>query len=74
MCTIEERGAPAVQRLVEQHGLVTLVRPVYRSALRTALGRLLDVPRAVPVPDRPIETPRERRRRKQYRLDRKSVV
>ncbi|WP_338021390.1 response regulator [Alloalcanivorax marinus] len=68
MCTIEERGEPTVQRLVDKHGLVTLVRPVHRTGLRIALGRLLGVPRSQPVQDLPTETPEERRRRKLYRL------
>lgn len=68
LCTIEERGEPAVQKLVERHGLITIVRPVHRTALRGALGRLLGVPRQTPVQDLPTETPEERQRRKLYRL------
>tara|TARA_A100001391_G_scaffold108075_1_gene72420 strand:+ start:3083 stop:5302 length:2220 start_codon:yes stop_codon:yes gene_type:complete len=68
MCTIEQRGEPTVQRLVDKHGLVTLVRPVHRTGLRIALGRLLGVPRSQPVQDLPTETPEERQRRKLFRL------
>jgi CheY-like chemotaxis protein len=68
ICAIEERGEPAVQRLVDKHGLVVLVRPVHRTGLRVALGKLLGVPRQMPVPDLPTETPEERQRRKLYRL------
>ncbi|HEX5677113.1 MAG TPA: response regulator [Alcanivorax sp.] len=68
ICAIEERGEPAVQRLVDKHGLVVLVRPVHRSGLRVALGKLLGVPRQMPVSDLPTETPEERQRRKLYRL------
>ncbi len=68
MCTIEERGQPTVQRLVDKHGLVTLVRPVHRSGLRIALGRVLGIRRQAPVQDLPTETPEERQRRKLFRL------
>lgn len=68
ICAIEERGEPAVQRLVDKHGLVVLVRPVHRTGLRVALGKLLGVPRQMPVPDLPTETPEERQRRKLFRL------
>lgn len=68
LCTIEERGEPGVQQLVDRHGLVTLVRPVHRSGLRNVLGKLLGVPRQTPVRDRPTETPEQRARRSRFRL------
>src|SRR5690606_19461852 len=68
MCTIEERAQPAIQRLVERHGLVVLVKPVHRSVLRGALERLLGVPRAVPVRDLPLENAEALERRRHFRL------
>ncbi|WP_232802459.1 response regulator [Alloalcanivorax mobilis] len=68
MCTIEERAEPSIQRLLERHGLVTVVRPVHRTSLRTALSKLLGVPRQTPVRDMPTETPEERARRGLNRL------
>ena len=68
MCTIEERAEPSIQRLLERHGLVTVVRPAHRTSLRAALSKLLGVPRQTPVRDMPTETPEERARRGLNRL------
>lgn len=68
LCTIEERGEPGVQKLVDRHGLVVVVRPVHRTALRGALSRLLGVARQLPVADVLVETAEELQRRQRYRL------
>lgn len=68
MATIEERGLPAIQKMVDQHDLVVLVRPAHRSSIRLALSRIMGLQRHVPVGDAPLQTPEERQRRKRFRL------
>lgn len=68
LATIEERGLPAIQKLVDKHDLVVLVRPLHRSSLRLALSRLVGLQRHQPVQDARTETPEERQRRKRFRL------
>jgi signal transduction histidine kinase/CheY-like chemotaxis protein len=68
LATIEERGTPAVQKLIDKHGLVVLVRPAHRRSLRNALARLVGLQRQQPVGDAPMQTREERQRRKQFRL------
>ncbi len=68
LATIEERGTPAVQKLIDKHDLVVLVRPAHRRSLRSALARLVGLQRQQPVGDAPMQTREERLRRKQFRL------
>ncbi len=68
MVTIEERSLPAIQKMVDQHDLVVLVRPAHRSSIRQAVSRLLGLQRQVPVGDAPTKTPEERQRRKRFRV------
>ena len=68
LATIEERGTPAVQKLIDKHDLVVLVRPAHRRSLRNALARLVGLQRQQPVGDAPMQTREERQRRKQFRL------
>jgi len=68
LATIEERGTPAVQKLIDKHELVVVVRPAHRRSLRNALARLVGLQRQQPVGDAPMQTREERQRRKQFRL------
>ncbi|MCG8394572.1 MAG: response regulator [Pseudomonadales bacterium] len=68
MVTIEERGMPVIQKLIDKHDQVVLVRPLHRSSLRHALSRLSGLQRQLPVGDAKPKTAEEKLRRKRFRL------
>ena len=68
LATIDERARERVQKLVRQHAMPVLTKPVHRTGLRTVLGHLHGVEEESPVEDAVPETREDRQRRRDYRL------
>ena len=68
LVTVDERGLPAVQKLVQEHGLPVLTKPVHRNGFRALLASLYGIEDLLPPDDDYRETAEDLARRRDYRL------
>lgn len=68
LATVDERSHAGVQKLVQQHALPVLTKPVHRYGLRSLLAPLYGVDEEQPGDDDYKETPEDLARRRNYRL------